>query len=804
MKSNGFKERIYPGMCMIKKAVVAPYLFLALLQLFPSTVFAADPVNFYVSTNGKKGAIGSKAFPIVSLRDAVSAAGKLKGVDVIINMASGTYYLDQPLRISATDINLASLKIQGAVDGKTIISAGRKLQLNWGKANGSLMKAKIPSDIEFERLYVDGKLEILARYPNFSADERFYNGTAADAVSDERVAGWKNPVGGYLHGLHAGEWGSFDYQIKARKANGELVMEGGYQNNRPNELHKERRFIENIFEELDAPNEWFFDRKSSTLYYYPEPGLDLNNVRIEVSRFKNSFELIGTAEKPLKNVTLSNITFLHNERSFMETKEPLLRSDWTVYRGGAVLLDGTERVQIIQCTFQGLGGNAVFFSNYNLNGLVKNCHIYEIGASAVCFVGSAKAVRSPLFNYDEHMPVEQIDMKPGPASRDYPQSCRVDNNLFHHLGEIEKQATGVQIAMSSDISVTRNSIYHVPRAGINIGDGCWGGHEIAFNDVFETVLETGDHGAFNSWGRDRFWDPDRAYMNKITARNPELILLDAIKTNTIHDNRFRCDHGWDIDLDDGSSNYHIYNNVCLNGGLKLREGFCRTVENNIIVNNSFHPHVWFAASGDVFRHNIVMTAYAPIQMNRWGKKIDSNFFPSANAMKQSTDVGNDENSRFGDPEFMNPDRGDYHVKSGSGALKIGFKNFPEHFGVQYAPLKKMAAKPVIPVLKFLNGAANVEKVIDFLGGKIKSIQGLGDRSAYGLPDENGIVIIDAGVNSLLTHSGLASKDVIRSVQGKAVKNAEELFAAIKANVKGEVSISIMRNQQTRTLSLKLN
>jgi hypothetical protein len=34
-------------------------------------------------------------------------------------------------------------------------------------------------------------------------------------------------------------------------------------------------------------------------------------------------------------------------------------------------------------------------------------------------------------------------------------------------------------------------------------------------------------------------------------------------------------------LDDGSSNYQIYNNLCLNGGIKLREGFYRTVENNI-------------------------------------------------------------------------------------------------------------------------------------------------------------------------------------------------------------------------------
>lgn len=91
----------------------------------------------------------------------------------------------------------------------------------------------------------------------------------------------------------------------------------------------------------------------------------------------------------------------------------------------------------------------------------------------------------------------------------------------------------------------------------------------------------------------------------MAAAHPELILLDAQKTVIIRNNRFRCDHGWDIDLDDGSSNFHIYDNLCLNGGIKLREGFFRKVENNIMINNSFHPHVWFNNSGDEFNHNIV-------------------------------------------------------------------------------------------------------------------------------------------------------------------------------------------------------
>ena len=59
--------------------------------------------------------------------------------------------------------------------------------------------------------------------------------------------------------------------------------------------------------------------------------------------------------------------------------------------------------------------------------------------------------------------------------------------------------------MASRITVRHNTIAYTPRAAINICDGTWGGHLIEWNDCFETVLETHDHGAFNSWGRDRFW-----------------------------------------------------------------------------------------------------------------------------------------------------------------------------------------------------------------------------------------------------------------------------------------------------------
>ena len=90
------------------------------------------------------------------------------------------------------------------------------------------------------------------------------------------------------------------------------------------------------------------------------------------------------------------------------------------------------------------------------------------------------------------------------------------------LGYVEKQSAGVQLSMCQGITVSHNTIYDVPRAGINISEGTWGGHIIGYNDVFNTVKESGDHGSFNSWGRDRYWHPNKRYL--IQLWQPTLIL----------------------------------------------------------------------------------------------------------------------------------------------------------------------------------------------------------------------------------------------------------------------------------------
>ena len=288
-----------------------------------------------------------------------------------------------------------------------------------------------------------------------------------------------------------------------------------------------------------------------------------------------------------------------------------------------------------------------------------------------------------------------MDFAKGPKGDNFPAECLVKDNLIHEIGLFEKQITGVEISMSFRITVSHNSIYDTPRAGINISEGTWGGHVIEYNDVFNTVKETGDHGSFNSWGRDRYWHPDYKTMATHAKEMPELILADMLEPNTLRYNRFRCDRGWDIDLDDGSSYYIIHDNLCLNGGIKLREGFYRRVENNIIVNNTLHAHAWFDDSGDVFARNIVMTPYQPYQVNNKGNNVDFNIFTDSLSFNKAKEFGHDSHSIVSRVEFEDPAKGLFTVKDDSQAIRLGgFMNFPmDRFGVQSPRLKKMAAKP---------------------------------------------------------------------------------------------------------------
>ena len=417
-------------------------------------------------------------------------------------------------------------------------------------------------------------------------------------------------------------------------------------------------------------------------------------------------------------------------------------------------------------------------------------------------------VRSPLFRYGNQN-YETMDMTPGSLGDNYPQDCWVDDCLITMTGRDEKQTAPVQISMSQRIRVSHCSIYDVPRAGININEGTFGGHVIEFCDVFNTVLETGDHGSFNSWGRDRFWTPDVVTISDQVALHPDMQYWDVLEPNVLRYNRWRCDHGWDVDLDDGSSFYRIYCNLLLNGGLKMREGYDRVVTNNIILNNSLHPHVWVRNSDDVFKHNIVFTAYQPAVMNsalgesdRWGKELDYNLFATGQAaMRKFAAHGADAHSVSADPLFVNPGQGDFRVRPESPAFKIGFRNFDmTDFGVKSEKLKKLACTPDIPEI-VLQIQDEVSAEYTWLGAVLKEVKGE-ELSAYGAKFSQASMALDrVPAESEAYKLGLRSGDLLLSLGGKEISTAASFKQLLEEYAGKSGELLVMRNQKEMVVKL---
>ena len=805
-----------------ESAASLPAFCMPLISLAMATWAVSAPARelFVSPERGDDAHAGTRAAPLASLAVALAAARETQDEPVTIFLLPGKHYLSEPLVVGPEDSRKPQTPLAFVGLGEAIVSGGAPLQLRWRPYRDGILQADVPSGLRTDQLFIDGVRLHMARYPNYDAAAHPFNGAAADVVSRERVARWQDPAGGFFHAMHRAEWGGMHYRITGKNAEGDVVYEGGWQNNRESEPHAAQRFVENIFEELDAPGEWYLDEENGRLYLYPPEGVDVDAAEIEAVRLESLFELRGDARRPVRNVHLRNLTLLHTTRTFMKTREQLLRSDWTVWRSGALVASGVEDCRFQDLTIREVGGNGVFVDGYARRVEIIGCHITGAGASSVSFVGRPEALRSPLFNYHQTQTLGEMDQQPGPQDESCPASCRVFDCLLTRNGRFEKQTAGVNICMASEIHVSHCSIYDVPRAGVNICDGAFGGHVIEHCDVFDTVQETGDHGSFNSWGRDRFWHADRSITEQWLVARPDMATWDARQPTILRHSRWRCDRGWDIDLDDGSSNYRIYDNLCLSGGIKLREGYHRVVENNVLVNNTFHPHVWYARSDSRFERNIVFAPYAPALMKpeNYGPEIDRNFLhvdgrAEAQPAAELTAVsGADAHSLAADARFAAPSIGDYSVQNGSPAVQVGFENFPmTGFGVVSERLRRLARTPILPgsveELDVANRGWGQTEVRSphkqsmktrWHGALLKNMQTEGERSAAGLDSVRGVMVIAVQEGSPAARLGLQPGDVILGSGGPVANVAEFVGRHPEASAEPG-AIAIWRNQADAAL-----
>ncbi len=128
-----------------------------------------------------------------------------------------------------------------------------------------------------------------------------------------------------------------------------------------------RFYIENVFEELDAPGEWYLDQKAGVLYYMPEEGVDMRSARVEAPVLEEAVRLEGTEEEPVHDVVFKGFRLAHTRSTFLEKYEIPSLSDWSIHRGGTVWMEGARDCRVEDCWFDAVGGNGAFLNRYNLN-----------------------------------------------------------------------------------------------------------------------------------------------------------------------------------------------------------------------------------------------------------------------------------------------------------------------------------------------------------------------------------------------------------------------------------------------------
>ena len=299
----------------------------ALLLIATATVFlslAGGPLRaaeFHVAPNGDDAGPGTEEKPFRTLakaRDAARALRKAGPVTepITIRIHEGTYWLPQPLELTKEDSGTAQapLILQGVPRKPVWLSGGMPLPLKaFVAVEDEAVRRRIPKEARgrvrrfvltedqakqlspewpdtwwipgrhlaaLSELFADGRRLPMARWPN---DDYTTFGDIVEAADEEgktpafkylgdRPARWDASQGVWLYGYWRRGYRAEFVRIKSIDTDAHIIYLAA--RNSLGNLDDGgacRYCAVHVLEELDAPGEWYLDRKTRTLYVYP-PG----------------------------------------------------------------------------------------------------------------------------------------------------------------------------------------------------------------------------------------------------------------------------------------------------------------------------------------------------------------------------------------------------------------------------------------------------------------------------------------------------------------------------------------------------
>ena len=364
-----------------------------------------------------------------------------------------------------------------------------------------------------------------------------------------------------LHTWRPAHWASWMFEVNDYDSESKTMKweKGGFQGARGASTGAEW-WIDNVFEELDFPEEFFYDRTSKKLYFFHNgTGAPPTDMKFVATHFQTLIDVQGSMSSPVRNITLQGIKFTGAAYTYMEPHGVPSGGDWALQRMGAIFLEGTEHVTVQGCLFERLDGNAVFLSGYTRDVLIQDNEFVWIGDSAMAAWG-------------------YTDMIDGTGGQQ-PRGTTVKNNFIHELGHYEKQSSCWFQARAALTTLEGNICFNGPRAGVNFNDGFGGGNLMFKNVLFNLCRESSDHAPFNSWDRLPFFT---------RIGNSSGSVIPAF--NEFHHNLVLGHYGSSMcfDNDDGSAYYHHHDNYLVYGGHKSNFYGHDKISNN---NFNLYPRV---------------------------------------------------------------------------------------------------------------------------------------------------------------------------------------------------------------------
>jgi hypothetical protein len=378
-------------------------------------------------------------------------------------------------------------------------------------------------------------------------------------------------------------WANWKFEVETLDENtGTLTFgKGGFQGARGGPGSD--WFVQNIYEELDQPNEFFYDTKLKILYMHSNetnsnqpPSWENTLVLIPSSHHtlltttttgtrSSSSAVTGSNSNNnsestiIKNLTLSAIHFRDTASTMLQPHGVPSGGDWALERMASVYMESTENVMIENCTFFRIGGNALMLSKYNKHATIKSNHFAWLGGSAIA-----------LWGFTDEITANGIHGIDG-TNGDYPRWTTIELNFFREIGVWEKQSSAVFQAKSAETILKNNVVLNLGRAGFNFNDGFGGGDVITGNILFHTCRESSDHGPINSWDR-------QPYITNVRTGKPDA----QPKWRQVRGNLVVANYGGskEVDNDDGSLFWNITSNVMIDGwGQKFKCGGIQSYDN---------------------------------------------------------------------------------------------------------------------------------------------------------------------------------------------------------------------------------